>query len=268
MALSLPPNAGSEREIAIREMVQRGHFSIRWATITSTYNGHTAEFSVYADALKIDGVRINVSAETQQIIADVTGASLLTPKLADQLWVQREISLPPFPRAITSSTAAMIEHSQKIDAALAKFTNPNGLIATVGKHWVIDDALLTHKGMAENYGWHFDGPSFQGMTGAPCASRATAPNGSIVRVIQGTGWAHDMAHSDYSQVCVLVSRSCKVDGSDRDLHDVLRDPQLAGLASHTGPMSVLRQPGVPEPTNRVFVIPEVIVTPGDDDAAV
>lgn len=268
MALTLPPDAGQEREEAIRAMVRRGHYAVRWATVTSIANGHTAEFSVLADALKIDGVRVNVSAETQQIIADLMGCTLLTPKLADLIWMQRTVSLTPFPRPITSSTAAMIEHSQKIDAALARVVNPDGLIATVGKHWVIDDALLTHRGMAENYGWHFEGSSFQGITGAPCASRATSPNGQIARVIQGTGWAHDMHHSDYSQVCVLVSRSCKVNGIDYDLRDVLRDSQFAVLASHTGSMQVLRQPGVPEPTDTTIVLPEVIVTPGDDDAAV
>lgn len=268
MPLSLPPHDGPERENAIRDQVSRGHFSVRWATITSSNGRHTAEFHVLADALKIDGVRVNVSAETQQIIADMTGCMLLTPKLADLIWVQREISLTPFPRAITGTTQGMIDHSAKIDAALARFSNPNGLIATVGKHWVIDDELLTHKGMAENYGWHFEGPAFQGMTGAPCASRATAPNGQVVRVIQGTGWAHNMFHSDYSQVCVLVSRSCKVDGVEHDLRTVLQDPELASLASHTGPMKVLRQPGVPEPTDTTIVIPEIIVTPGGDDPAV
>jgi hypothetical protein len=53
--------------------------------------------------------------------------------------------------------------------------------------------------------------------------------------------------SHNSQTCVLVARLCSVDGVDRDLHDILKDPALASLASHEGVVRVLRQPGVPEP---------------------
>lgn len=254
MALQLPPDAGNAREQAIRTLIAQGNYEVTWATVTASHGGHTAEFQVFADALKIEGVRINVSAETEQIIADTIGCMMLTPRLADLVWLQRAVTLPPFPRPITASTAAMIEHSQKIDAALVKLGNPSGLIATVGKHWCIDNDLQTHPGKAENYGWHVAAP----MPGIPMEVTASQDaNGHYMQIIQGRGWAHDMHHVDYSQTCVLVAKGCKVDGQDMTLADLLKDPSLAPLASHQGVLHVLRQPGVPEPASPNVVLPEV-----------
>ncbi len=244
MTLSLPPSAGTAREGAILDRVLAGTFEVRWATLTSQHQGHEAEFEVFADALKIDGVRVNVSADTQQKIADVLGCFLLTPKLADLLWAQRGVTLPPFPRPITSSTTAMIEHSAKIDAALSQLPPTEGILATVGKHWVLDNALASKPGRAMNYGWHFEGAAYQNIKGEVCASLLKEPSGSYTRLIQGRGTAHDRYHVDYSQTCVLVARTARVDGQPMDLSELLTNSELAPLASHQGPLVLLRQPGV------------------------
>lgn len=265
------PEAGAAREAYIIDQVRQGRFEVEFATITSDYNGHHAEFQVFADALKIDGVRVNVTAQTQQIIADMTGCMLLTPKLADLIWVQRQVTLPPMPRPITSATAAMIDQSKKIDAALAKLGNPKGLICTVGKHWVIDNDLSETKLIygvhaAENYGWHFEGSSYQGISGEQIASGFKDANGHVYRLIQGRGWAHNASEVDYSQNCICVAIMCKVDGQDMDIRDLLRDPNLAPLASHNGVMKFFRQPGVPEPTDHTIIMPMITITasPGSD----
>jgi hypothetical protein len=245
---SLPPTATRERESVILQMVKEGSCDYTWSTITSEHNDHRADFSVFTDALKIEGIRVNVTAETQQLIADHLDAMLLTPKLADLLWMQRDTTLPPFPRGNTngmSTTQAMIEHSEKIDKALGAMSNPYGILGTVGKHWVIDNALATKVvGTAMNYGWHFVKDAWAGYSEA-CASGAKDPNtGQIIRLIQGRGTRHDMQHVDYSQVCVLVHKVCTVDGTEMNLTDVLQKPELAPLASHQGVLRVLRQPGV------------------------
>lgn len=240
--MNLPPDPTPEREQAIRELVRNGKADVLWAPITSSHDGHTAEFYVFADALKIDGVRVNVTAETEQVIADTLDCMLLTPKLSDLIWLQRQVTLPPFPRGNLvgmSSTEAMVEHSRKIDVALQAIGNPTGLICTVGKHWVIDNQLPTHPGMAENYGWYFD----KTLAGIP-AEAAVTPG---IAMIQGRGWRHNKLHVDYSQICVLVSNQCTLDGKTVRLPDVLRDPVLAFLANHDGILRVLRQPGVPPP---------------------
>lgn len=247
-ALDLPPSAGPARDAAILARIKRGDFDVRWGVVKSAAGGQTVRFTVLADALKIDGVRVNVSASLEQQIADVLGCSLLTPKLADLLWQQRTVDLQPSPQPIDASTEAMIAHSKRIDAAIRAKGGARGIVQTVGKHWVISNALLDHSGRAENYGWHFAGSTFGGNLYEP----AVTPG---LRVIQGPGWAHDVSHSDYSQTCVLVRRTCWVGARPMDLRTLLAHPVLSLAASHEGPSRVFRQPGVPEMGRIYFVKP-------------
>jgi hypothetical protein len=227
----------------VLDQIKGGNFEVSWGTVVSDAGGHHGEFRVFADALKIEGVRIDVSAYLEQQIADLLGCSLLTPKLVDLGWQQRATTLPPDTQTITSSSAGMIRHSTTIDAQLAKLppTPAGGIIRTVGKNWCIDNDLLRYAtGKAENYGWHFEGPTLGGKSWEPSVTDAKQ------RVIQGRGWFHDFKHIDYSQTCLLVARQCLVDGQPMDLQAVLSSAELAPLASHQGKMTVLRQPGVPE----------------------
>lgn len=192
------PEPLPERLEAIYQEILNGHYDApEWADVTSEIPDHTATFHVFADALKIDGVRVNVSAEYEQKIADALGCSLLTPKLADLIWLQKTALLTPYPMTITSSVQGMLTHSANIDKGLAAIGYTSGLICTVGKHWVIDNAIATN-GKACNYGWHFNGQSYQGITGETCASLIKDPKtGMYYRLIQGRGTAHDMYHADY-----------------------------------------------------------------------
>lgn len=235
------PENIAEREAFIVGEVQKKNYEVRWGTVTSEIEGHTATFNVFADALKVNGVRVSVTAIGAQQIADELKCLLLTPKVADLIWYQRQIEIPPFPLTqtahdlmIMATVARMKLESQKIDAALAIFPQPiTGLVCSAGKHWVIDDALLEHPQKAENYGWH------NKVNGPACVTKGPG----VCKVIQDPGWVHNAKHADYSQTCVLMARGCIVDGKPMDLVDVLKDPVLAKLASHTGVMKVLRQPG-------------------------
>jgi hypothetical protein len=222
------------------------NFDVSFADVTSSIGSgdtaHTATFRVFADALKIDGVRINVSATLEQQIADALGCVLLTTKLADLTYAQRHAALTPLPMPIASTSAAMLKESSLIDAALAKAggADPGQIVQTVGKHWVISNTLTTHPGKACNYGW-----MVPAATTSPWQGVAVYPSVTLTaKVIQQPSWAHDASHLDYSQTCVLAHRRCVVDGVDRDLLDVLRDPNLCALASTEGPITVVRQPGV------------------------
>lgn len=230
---------------AILEAVKAGKAVYEFSTIESEYNGHKAQFKVFSDALMIDGVRVAVCANTNQYIADTLDCSPLTAKIADLMWLQRKTTLPPFPRGRIddmASVQAMLDHSKRIDKALADKPKPWGLICTVGKLWVLDNDLLSKPGMAMNYGWHYGTePSYQGVNGELTASKISE-NGKSVRVIQGRGTRHDAAHIDYSQVCVLQSNKCTVDGVDMRLDAVLTNSDLAPLANHSGVLRVLRQP--------------------------
>lgn len=262
MALDgIPAQAGKDRDDWLFKAVLDGKADFSFVDLTVQEGGHTAVFQVFGDALKIDGVRINVSAELEQKIADVLGCMLLTPRLADLIWSERDCTLAPHPRLITSATDAMIGHSQQIDADLAKLTTQSKLIATVGKHWVVANELLQHAGRAENYGWHYAPGGWTGPSETSCSK--DPKTGQYIHMIQGAGWAHDMHHVDYSQICVLVSKTCTVDGQSRDIKDVLSDPVLCVLGSHQGPLKVFRQPGTIEVVG-TEVLPPVNITEDDN----
>ncbi len=239
----LPEEPGEEREQIIRQMVCREAFydDIEWSTISLNVEGTSMEFYVMSDALKIEGVRINVSAETQQHIADSLGCCLLTAKVLDIIWDRRAVTLEPSPQDIAATTQAMREYSGRIDMQLEAQGSPGGLKSTLGKHWVLTPECWTKNRVPQqacNYGWHF-GPrdSIHGITGEKSVTGNT-------HVLQGRSFHHDIRHVDYNQICRLMARQCYINEELADLADVLQDPGLSRLISHNGPLPSHRHPFV------------------------
>lgn len=202
------------------------------------------ELLVFEDALKIDNVRVNVSAKCQQLIADKLNCLLPSAKIYDLMWYFCPNKINPSPQLISSSVKAMIDHSKRVDKLIEKIGNPSGLKATVGKTWVLSNKLVNKTGKSVNYGWTFIGNTFQGIKGEVCASQMKDPKTrNYYRVIQGEGTAHNFMHSDYSQVCILVSRTCWVNGLECDTLAVLQNPDLASYLNHDGVLKLVRQPG-------------------------
>ena len=255
--MSIFPENVVEREKFILDQVMLGNFEAKWTEIPYTIGDKTIRLNVMEDALKISGVRVNVSATLEQKLADLFGASLLTPQVADLIYVLATKRADPAPMPISFSVASMTKHSSNVDSKLSG----DGLSSTVGKHWVLDKQLETKPQAACNYGWHFTGPSFQGIKGFPCASKINTYNSSPVRVIQPNATAHDAAHQDYSQICQLVSQTCWINDVEYCFSDVLADTNLSVLVSHQGPLKVLRQPGVTESSRGVRVLFPVSVGP-------
>jgi len=251
------PEKISDREKYIYDQVLVGNFEAEWVEIEHTDGVRTIKLNVMRDALKIDGVRVNVSAELQQRLADVFNASLLTTQIADLIFAKAMHRIEPCPMTISSTVASMVKHSQMIDAKLGK--SDNGLVATVGKHWVLDKKLDLNTKKACNYGWHFIGTSYKGIKGYPVPSRVNSVGGLPISVIQPNACAHDMKHSDYSQVCQLVSQACTIDGVTHRFSDVLQDPKLCGLVTVAGPLSNVRQPGVTPVIGTTVLFPVKIV---------
>jgi hypothetical protein len=220
---------------------------VAWVPLKSEIAGHTGQFLVMADALKLGGVRFGAGAMLAQQLADGMGAMLLTPKLLDMMYEQAAVQIPPFPdfnATMMENSSWFVKHSGRIDAAIKAAGYTTGIVQTIGKPWMISNALLSHPGKAENYGWHLP-PG----TKSPWKGIAIYPSVTTkAMVIQQPGWAHGLDQADYSETVQLVNRWCVVDGVKRDLADVLMDPALSFLASHEGPLNkgVLRQPGVPQ----------------------
>jgi hypothetical protein len=241
-----PALPGPKRDAVILDHVRQGDYEVDWATVMSDISGHHGEFRVFADALKIGGVRITMSAFLKQTVADTIGCSLLTAKLLDLMYAQRAVTLTPHtqtPDASMVTTKVMVDQSEWIDGQVAAASPTQGIVQTVGKVWIVDNLFATNpatSGRAINYGMHFLTPTFLGHTWSPSV---TLPG---VNVVQGRGWVHGIQEVDYSQNCLLVARTCFVDGVSRDLWDIVQDPTLAPLATPGTPLKVLRQPGVPQ----------------------
>jgi hypothetical protein len=230
-----PNGPGAERDQRVIDAVRSGNYEHEWCPIVlSDGGGQTLTVEVSCDALKVDGVRMNVSAHLQQQVADLIGAVLLTPKLADAIWSKTTGRIAPSPQSITASTRGMVEHSARVDALAAGKSRP---LADPGKDWVLVRSIFTAsakaKRKAANYGWHQ----------ASGASAAVTPG---LRVIQGVGTVHDDLHQDYSQIARFARVAARAGERPVDLRDVYtgKEGSLVDLVSHEGPLPDWRQPGV------------------------
>lgn len=253
-----------EREKFILDAVQTKQTDpVTWVPITSTERGHTATFYVMADGLKINGVRMSATPATHQMVADMLGASLLTPKLVDLIYQQAKVRLRPVTiMPATSDTETLIQANDRVNDAIVKKSGTSNvpadaLVANAGKHWVLSDRLIDEsitgnkcnpgvvypvKRRATNYGWNVPLPD-------PLGKQVDTPgftvDGKKIGVYQSVGACHDLDHADYSQIIQLVKNECFVDGQFMTLQRLLRHPELAWLASNKGPIQALRLPGVP-----------------------
>lgn len=256
MLEDFPLSHGPDRENLILDIVknQQDRLSYEWCSLKVEHNGHNGVFFVMTDALKIDGIRINVTADTEQRIADHWGASLMTAKISDLIWHNADIRLKPCLRSITSSTQAMIEHSQDIDKQLDGVDYDGKLLSTIGKHWILSNKLLYKTGMVCNHGWHFEGNNFQGIKGNINPSLLKNPlNKMYWRMIQAEGTRHNNMHCDYSQICRLMTRECEIDGKKMDLLDVFKNKELSKLINNDGILHYTRINSVVKP-NTIVVI--------------
>src|SRR3990167_5549040 len=158
----------------VLDAVRAGDAVFEWIPIVSG----PVTLWVFADALKVAGVRVVVNAAEAQRVADVLDALLTTPKVEDLIWMQAVVRIEPHPGDVTQKTAA--QHSGEIDHDVA---GRAGLVCTVGKSWVLTNSL--REGRAANYGWHGTGAKYPAQT---------IPG---VKVWQPLGTAHNAEHVDY-----------------------------------------------------------------------
>lgn len=255
--MTFPENV-KDRETYIFDRVLAGEFEAKWCDLEYSAGNQKIQLQIMEDALKIDGVRVNVSATLQQKLADVFDASLMTAQVADLVYISAARRINPAPMPISTSVKSMIKHSENVDARLRSSSTTEGLVADPGKHWILDKKLEQSPNRACNYGWHFTGNSYQGITGFPVASKLNTVGSQVVKVIQPNATAHDPLHTDYSQICQLVSQTCWVNGVEKRFSELLTDPVLSTLVNHQGPLKTTRQPGVPEIKGQIVLFPVII----------
>jgi len=270
---SLPPGPTDQREQAILQLVKSGAAIVHWAPITVDLGSTRATFFVTSEPIMFgesweDAVYLPVKPKTMQLIADWYGASMLTPKLVDEIWRQADVRVDPFiatkADAQMSSTARSLAYSKltkdKLRAKRAASGKAHPLTANIGKYWTVSSYTASNPAKGENYGFF--------ASGATKGSVTQIPN---VTVIQTVGHVHNLEHTDYSQVIMLVSRkvllceaagvagldgdSCPASGACEtaqgpgrarcvDIFDLASDQRLWSLVKHDGPSS-LRLPAVP-----------------------
>lgn len=167
--------------------VRAGNYQLTWHELPSHPGVEVSE-----DALRIDGIRVPVSARTVAAICQILGTSPTTALLDDIIYDQAVVRVVP-PTFNVADPEAVWRFSRGIDEQIAAQTldRPGGLVSCVGKSWVLSNLAAQHPGKAINYGLHSPSAPYVSVNGRS-------------KVWQQPSWAHNPDHADYSQVCRLV----------------------------------------------------------------
>jgi hypothetical protein len=220
-------------DFTLRCVGEGKHLPIIWIEVQVTWGGKAGSFFASHDALAIgvpkDRIRVNVSHTDAQKMADMLGCRLPTTKISDLIHKAADLKISPFtqkPDARMADTSRMVKHSKDVGSLADASTE---LVSTVGKDWVLTNALVGKPDRGANYGWHSDNGIYVSSGGA--------------KINQPLGLAHDRRHTDYSQTFRPVRADVLVNGSSLSLDDALRDPSIAPLFSYEGVLHIIRHPG-------------------------
>lgn len=180
---------------------------------------HTLEYEVMPDYLAIgsdeDFCRIPMNPRTAQRLADLFGASLLTPKLSDHIWLQAPVKLTPFNYVPVGNANELVTkfeaHNAQIEKQLAEAGASHGqLMAGIKKDVVISSRIADRPDRVVIYGWHK-------TDGTP---------------IQPVYSGHVYWYVDYSHGIRFMNRQVKLDGYPADACELLKDPVLFRILSN------------------------------------
>lgn len=239
---TFPDLPGDERQAWLHEQVLAGEFTYAWEDLTLRRGPDELLVRVMADALRVRGVRVPVSAYELQMLADMLDCVFLTTKLLDERHWAAKWKIPAYtmnpkghPPTAMMSKAWTLRYSTHIDDKLREQGyDGKGIVSDVGKIWTLRNDITPAK--ACNYGMY--------AQEAPYLAETFLPKLNI-RLWQQPGYKHDFRHADYSQTGLLADVRVWLNGVARDLRELYADPKYASMVSHTGPLTVVRQPGVP-----------------------
>lgn len=223
------------REERIYQEVARGNVPswlrrLRRVEIEGELGGrrHRVAFWVTPDYLSVgsdsDFFLVPLSARTGQRIADLVGASLPTPRMVDAIWKAAKVHLIPIripPDEHINTVPYYERHNHMVQAERRLYGAPPGTFVAGEKvDVVLTPTIFEQPGKVAVYGWHFP-------NGRPIQRLVTLNGDSLITFSRGIR---------------LVDHSVLVDGAERDLADVLRDPTLAPLLSRQGVIAEARYP--------------------------
>ncbi|HEX8522395.1 MAG TPA: hypothetical protein VF669_09075 [Tepidisphaeraceae bacterium] len=193
---------------------------------------HTVVIHVMPDYLAIgsddDFVRIPITPNTATLIAQKLNCTLVTRKISDAVYQQAAVKLEPRPLTEKrEAVATFVQHNQIIEDQLAADPKRQ-LIAGIKKDVVLTPVLKEKPKKVAIYGWH-------------------KPDGKPIQPLY-TG--HADFYVDYSHGIRLVAGTCVVDGVERSVAEVLKDPQWCALLSDEGPVDFSYPTAVRPPPNQ------------------
>lgn len=221
----------------------------RWPMTTLTMKSKDGKYEclldvssdVFAIGTADDYVRLPLTPEPAQAVANIFGCLLPTPKIVYERWRQAP-SLGGYqlvPHPITNRGAVLddyAKHSQIVDGLLAAQGGRRALVTGIKKSIIISNIYKPGKVLI--YGWFW--PEGTDMTKEPAKGYS--------QPIQGRSNVHGDFFVDYSHGIELVANACRVrpvgqaNWEDRKTEDVLRDPILWSLLSDEGPLHTIRYP--------------------------
>lgn len=248
------------------ERVARGDATWEWLDVLLEHPSIPEKLIVQmmTDAMKIDGIRFQVTAYDQQVIADLIGGIFNTSRTSDERHkaattiVRAVTQVPPGSGKIMALSKPELAHPF-IEKQLPK--DPQGIISTIGKPWVVTNQMSKAQRRygpktAFNYGWHDKSAAYKSPGGLKIWQPVVDAMAKAV---------HNDAHADPSQVCEMPSRCAVIihpSGMREqvDLADIYKHPVYHVLVSYEGPLVYTRQMSVPEPAKKTIVLPPVTIT--------
>lgn len=226
----------AEREAAILREAARGNMPsflrtfkiVEFKTQDEAGNHVTARLAAMPDYVSIgsdaDFVRMPMTPQTAQQIADRFGCTLPTRKLVDAVDAAAELRLEPHPlRVAREAATTFLAHHQIIERQRGE--SPLGLlISGIKKDIVLSPRIFERADRLAIYGW-------RKLNGEP---------------IQPLTIVHHNRYVDYSHGARLIDDEIEIDGRRRTISEILQDDSLAPIVSDEGVVAPPRYP-VPAP---------------------
>ncbi len=167
-----------------------------------------------------DFVRMPLTPQTAQQIADRFGCVLPTRKMVDAIDSQAELKLAPHPMTVArEAVATFAEHHRIIEQQ--RGDKPLGLLVTgIKKDIVLTPRIFEKPRRLAIYGWR-------------------QPSGQPIQPLTIVHWNQ---YVDYSHGVRLVRDTLDADGQHLKIAELLADPNRCGLVSDEGPMQPPRYP--------------------------
>lgn len=223
---------GTTREKLILELFSKEGsipgFMSKLARIKVVEGHNTIEYEVSPDYLclgtDLDYFRVPMAPTTAQKIVDKLGGLMPTKRMVDQIY-QASTKLPPKTYRPSAGQPGREDswtygdHNRRVQEQLAtRGITPGTLLGGHKKDVVVTNQLLKNPKKVAIYGWHdTDG-----------------------KAIQPLYLGHGDFYADYSHGIRFVSKKCWVNGTERDLEEVLRDKDLGPMLTGDAPLQITK----------------------------